>query len=173
MKISRASRLSRSRSRIPSGAQAAARNAERETSDRLIANHLANHIGASFTARISGVTRSGLFVRLKDTGADGYIPIGSLGNDYFNHIEAAHALVGSKTGEGYRLGDVVEVKLLEVVPSAGALRFEMLSPGKKGHFAGFKAGAMPRNRFNSSRGKSLAAAGLKGGGEGARNSSCR
>ncbi|MEQ1672753.1 MAG: RNB domain-containing ribonuclease, partial [Hyphomicrobium sp.] len=128
--------------------------AERETTDRLIANHLANHIGASFAARISGVTRSGLFVRLKDTGADGYIPIGSLGNDFFHHVEAAHALVGAKTGEGYRLGDVVEVKLLEVVPSAGALRFEMLSPGKKGQFAALKAGGgLPRNRFNASRGK--------------------
>ena len=53
--------------------------AERETTDRLIAAHLADHVGATFPARIAGVTRSGLFVRLKDTGADGYIPISSLG----------------------------------------------------------------------------------------------
>lgn len=134
--------------------------AERETTDRLIANHLADRIGASFAARISGVTRSGLFVRLKDTGADGYIPIGSLGNDYFHHVEAAHALVGAKSGEGYRLGDVVEVRLLEVVPSAGALRFEMLSPGSKGHFGGFKAGGgkIPRQRLGAGKGR-----GSKGG----------
>ena len=117
-----------------------AMSAERETMDRLIAAHLADRIGASFTARISGVTRSGLFVRLKDTGADGYIPISSLGNEYFTHVEAAHALVGSRSGEGYRLGDTVEVKLLEAIPSAGALRFEMMTPGTKGHFASFKAG---------------------------------
>ena len=129
--------------------------AERETTDRLIAAHLADRVGASFAARISGVTRSGLFVRLKDTGADGYIPISSLGNDYYHHVEAAHALVGAKTGEGYRLGDIVEVKLLEVVPSAGALRFEMLTPGTKGHFAGFKAGGgkLPRNRMGGGRAK--------------------
>ena len=139
--------------------------AERETTDRLIAAHLADRVGASFAARISGVTRSGLFVRLKDTGADGYIPIGSLGNDYYHHVEAAHALVGSKTGEGYRLGDVVEVKLLEVVPSAGALRFEMLTPGTKGHFAGFKAGGgrLPRNRPGGGKGHSSKGGGFRRG----------
>ena len=124
--------------------------AERETADRLLAAHLSDRIGASFAARIAGVTRTGLFVRLKDTGADGYIPIGSLGDDYFHHIEAAHALVGARSGAGYRLGDDVEVKLLEVLPSAGAMRFEMLTEPKRGHFAALKAGGagrMPRNRF--------------------------
>ena len=72
--------------------------AERETTDRLIAAHLADHVGATFHARIAGVTRSGLFVRLKDTGADGYIPISSLGDDYYHHVEAAHALVGARSG---------------------------------------------------------------------------
>lgn len=123
--------------------------AERETTDRLIAAHLADRVGATFLARIAGVTRSGLFVKLKDTGADGYIPISSLGNDYYHHIEAAHALVGARTGEGYRLGDEVEVKLLEVIPSAGAMRFEMLTPGKRGHFAAMKSGGgkPPRSKF--------------------------
>lgn len=105
--------------------------AERETNDRLIAAHLASHIGATFVARIAGVTRSGLFVRLKDTGADGFIPIASLGGEYFNHVEEAHALVGSRSGLGYRLGEVVDVKLLEAIASAGALRFAMVTPAKK------------------------------------------
>ena len=105
--------------------------AERETTDRLIAAHLSEHVGATFTARIAGVTRSGLFVRLKDTGADGYIPVSSLGDDYFNHIEGSHALVGARSGLGYRLGDEVDVKLLEAIPSAGALRFAMVTRPKK------------------------------------------
>lgn len=115
-----------------------AMSAERETTDRLIAAHLADRIGVTFTARIAGVTRSGLFVRLKDTGADGYIPIGSLGNDYYHHIEAAHALIGARSGEGYRLGDTVEVRLLEAIPSAGALRFEMLTEPSAGNFGSGK-----------------------------------
>ena len=107
--------------------------AERETTDRLIAAHLADRVGATFAARIAGVTRSGLFVRLKETGADGYIPISSLGDDYFHHVEAAHALVGARTGKGFRLGDAVEVRLLEAIPSAGAMRFEMLTAPSAGH----------------------------------------
>ena len=97
----------------------------------------------------AGVTRSGLFVRLKDTGADGYIPISSLGDDYYHHIEASHALVGARTGAGYRLGDTVEVRLLEAIPSAGALRFEMLTPASRGNFGAPKAGSrgLPRKRF--------------------------
>jgi len=85
-------------------------------------------------------------VKLKDTGADGYIPISSLGNDYYHHVEAAHALIGARSGEGYRLGDEVEVRLLEVIPSAGAMRFEMLTPGKRGQLTSFKSGGgkLPR-----------------------------
>lgn len=105
--------------------------AERETIDRLIAHFLADRVGATFRARISGVTRSGVFVRLAETGADGFIPISTLGDDYFHHDEATHALVGERTRMAFRLGDDVQVKLVEAVPSAGALRFEMLSPGRK------------------------------------------
>jgi ribonuclease R len=106
--------------------------AERETTERLIAAHLADRVGAKFDARISGVTRSGLFVRLRETGADGFIPAATLGTEYFAYDEDNHLLVGEKTGEAYRLGDTVEVKLVEAIPTAGALRFEMLTEGKRG-----------------------------------------
>jgi len=119
-----------------SDAERRAMSAERETADRLIAAHLADRIGAKFTGRIAGVTRSGLFVRLKDTGADGFVPVSSLSNDFYNHVEEHHALVGKRSGETFRLGDTVEVRLVEAVPSAGALRFEMLSEGSKGRISG-------------------------------------
>ena len=48
--------------------------AERETVDRLIAHFLADRIGATFDGHISGVTRAGLFVKLDETGADGFVP---------------------------------------------------------------------------------------------------
>lgn len=115
-----------------SEAERRAMAAERETVDRLVASHLSDRIGAEFPARISGVTRSGLFVRLKETGADGFVPISTLGADYFAHVEVAHALVGTRTGLGYRLGDIVTVKLVEAIPTAGALRFEMVTEGRKG-----------------------------------------
>jgi ribonuclease R len=104
--------------------------AERETVDRLIAHFLAEKIGAMFEGHVSGVTRAGLFVKLDDTGADGFIPARTLGSDYFRYRETEHALVGEATGEMHRLGDRVKVRLVEAIPVAGALRFELLSAGR-------------------------------------------
>jgi ribonuclease R len=106
--------------------------AERETNDRLIAHFLADRIGASFDGRISGVTRAGLFVKLHETGADGFVPARTIGDEYFRYDETGHAMVGSHSGETYRLGDRVTAKLVEAAPVAGALRFELLSEGRSG-----------------------------------------
>ena len=106
--------------------------AERETADRLIAHFLADRVGANFDGRISGVTRAGLFVKLHDTGADGFVPARTIGDEYFRYDEKGHAMVGSRSGETYRLGDPVTVKLVEAAPVAGALRFEILSEGRSG-----------------------------------------
>ncbi len=103
--------------------------AERETVDRLIAHHLADQIGATFAARITGATKSGLFVALDETGADGFIPASTLGADYYRFDETRQALVGDRTGEMHRIGDRVQVKLVEAAPVAGALRFELLTEG--------------------------------------------
>ncbi|MGC2822990.1 MAG: ribonuclease R [Pseudolabrys sp.] len=106
--------------------------AERETNDRLIAHFLADRIGATFEGRISGVHRAGLFVKLRETGADGFVPARTIGDEYFRYDEKGHAMVGSRSGETYRLGDPVTVKLVEAAPVAGALRFEILSAGRAG-----------------------------------------
>ncbi|WP_252192716.1 ribonuclease R [Rhizobium sp. CSW-27] len=105
--------------------------AERDTINRLIAHHLAERVGQEFEGRVSGVTKAGLFVTLPTYGADGFVPISTLGNDYFHYDESRQALIGDKTGLGYQLGDAVDVKLAEAIPLAGALRFEMLSEGQK------------------------------------------
>ena len=107
-----------------------AMQAERDTVARLIASFLSEQVGAEFRARVSGVTKAGLFVTLSETGADGFVPISMLGEEYFHYDEAIHAVVGADTGTGYQLGDPVEVKLVEAAPMAGALRFEMLSEAK-------------------------------------------
>ncbi|MGV6872467.1 ribonuclease R [Pseudochelatococcus sp. B33] len=118
-----------------SAAERRAMAAERETTDRLIAHFLADRIGTTFTGRIAGVTRVGLFVRLTDTGADGFVPVSTLGTDFFRYDERQHALIGSRTHKVYRLGDPVEVRLVEAAPIAGALRFELLSAGGNGRKA--------------------------------------
>ena len=113
-----------------SASERRAMKAERETNDRLIAHHLSDRIGASFEARISGVTRAGLYDKLDDTGADGFIPARTIGHEYFRYEEAMHAMVGNRSGETHRLGDRVTVKLVEAAPVAGALRFDLLSEGR-------------------------------------------
>jgi len=104
--------------------------AERDTVDRLVAHWLADRVGSTFRGRISGVTRAGLFVKLDDTGADGFVPMSTIGNDYYVYDESRHAVIGRRTGEMHRLGDHVEVKLVEATPLAGGLRFELLSEGR-------------------------------------------
>jgi ribonuclease R len=105
--------------------------AERETIDRLVASHLANQTGATFSGRISGVVSAGLFIRLDDTGADGFVPVSTLGTDYYVFDDKRHALIGRKTGKMHQLGDSVQVKLVEVTPIKGGMRFEMMSEGKR------------------------------------------
>ncbi|WP_237151534.1 ribonuclease R [Oryzibacter oryziterrae] len=125
-----------------SAAERRAMAAERETIDRLIAQWLSDRVGATFKGRIGGVTKAGLFIRLNETGADGFVPISTLGADYFAYDETRHSLIGSRTGETFQLGDAVEVRLVEAAPFAGALRFEILSEGGKGKPLG--KGAMMR-----------------------------
>ncbi|MEO5322714.1 ribonuclease R [Mesorhizobium sp. CC13] len=113
--------------------------AERDTVDRLIAGFLAERVDETFDARISGVTKAGLFVQLPQYGADGFIPVSSLGDDYYHFDEAARSLFGERTGKGYQLADRVQVRLVEIAPLAGAMRFEMLTepkplPGSKRSF---------------------------------------
>ena len=83
-------------------------------------------VGAMFEGRIAGVTRVGLFVKLSETGADGFVPAATLGDDYFRFEEATRALVGTRTSETFRLGGTVKVRLVEAAPFAGALRFEIV-----------------------------------------------
>jgi ribonuclease R len=99
--------------------------AERDSVDRYVAAYMEDQVGALFEARVSGVTRFGLFVRLKETGADGLIPMRALGPEFFRHDETRHALVGERTRRVYRLGDQVSVRLAEAAPLTGGLRFEL------------------------------------------------
>jgi len=101
--------------------------AERDATDRYVAAFLQDRVGATFLGRITGVTRFGLFVRLAETGADGLVPVSSLGAEYFIHDDKSHALIGERSGARWRLGRTVEVRLKEATPITGGLVFEMLS----------------------------------------------
>src|SRR5258705_1031243 len=152
-----------------SAAERRAMKAERETFDRLLAHFLADRIGATFEGHISGPTRAGLFVKLDDTGADGFIPARTIGEEYFRYHEDRHALIGDRSGESHRLGDRVTVRLVEAAPVAGALRFELLSQGQPG---GGGRRRMPRAQVapkgNASKESAPKGGGAKRAGERAR-----
>ncbi|MDP2738337.1 MAG: ribonuclease R [Pseudorhodobacter sp.] len=101
--------------------------AERDTSDRYLAAYLADRVGSEFAGRISGVQRFGLFVRLDETGADGLIPIRSVGREFFHYDQAAMTLVGADTGLTIGIGQRVTVRLAEAVPLTGGLMLELLA----------------------------------------------
>lgn len=110
-----------------SGHERRAMTAERDATDRYMASYMENRLGSTFTGRISGVTRFGLFVKLDGSGADGFIPISTLGRERFYHEDTQHALIGEDSGALFRLGETVEVRLVETAPVTGGLRFELLS----------------------------------------------
>lgn len=107
-------------------------DAEREASDRYTSLYLASRIGEEFEGRISGVTRAGLFIRLKDTGADGFVPMGTLPHDFYDVDEAGHRLIGKRTGTTFRLADILKVKLVEADPVVGGLRFQIVGTEGQG-----------------------------------------
>ncbi|MEO7379485.1 MAG: RNB domain-containing ribonuclease, partial [Sphingomicrobium sp.] len=102
-----------------------AMEAERETIDRYVAAFLSDRIGQLLPCRISGVQPFGFFATVEGLGGDGLVPAAILGNEYFRYDEAAKALVGDDSGEAFRMGQKLELKLVEANPVSGALRFEL------------------------------------------------
>jgi len=100
--------------------------AERDTVDRYLAAYLSDRVGAEFTGRISGVQRFGLFVKLDETGADGLIPIRSVGREFFHYDPNTQTLMGADTGVIIGIGQRVTVRLAEAVPVTGGLMLDLL-----------------------------------------------
>ncbi len=108
-----------------SAAERRAAAAEWEAKDRFVAAFMAARTGAEFEGWISGVTRFGLFVTLDEDGAEGLVPMRTLGQGRYRHDRAKHALVGPR-GRQYRLGAHLKVRLVEADTVGGRLRFEIV-----------------------------------------------
>ncbi len=106
--------------------------AERDAKDRYIAAYLEGRVGAEFDARITGVAKAGLFVTLDETGADGFIPARTIGDDYFMFDEKKKALINTQNGDTFRFGRKVKVKLVEATPVTGGLIFDILTKPERG-----------------------------------------
>jgi ribonuclease R len=120
--------------------------AERTTTDRFLAILMADEVGSSFAATVTGVQRFGLFVRLDETMAEGLVPIARLGEEYFSHDPARHVLRGERSGRVFALGDRVQVELTEVDLASGQLTFRQLDhvPGPAGRAAAARGGRVGR-----------------------------
>jgi ribonuclease R len=100
--------------------------AERDAVDRYTALFLSSQVGGDFAGRISGVSRFGLFIKLDDTGADGLVPVSTLGADFFEYDAPHHRLVGRKSRVSFQLGQPVHVRLADADPVKGGLVFHLL-----------------------------------------------
>ncbi|MFC2969419.1 ribonuclease R [Acidimangrovimonas pyrenivorans] len=128
--------------------------AERDTTDRYLASYLSERVGNEFAGRISGVTRFGLFVKLDETGADGLIPIRTLGREFFHYDPHSQTLMGSETGLTLGIGQEVTVRLAEAVPVTGGLMLELLSVEDK-PLPGGRPSGRPGGRPGRSGGRKL------------------
>jgi ribonuclease R len=129
--------------------------AERDTTDRYLAAYLADRVGSEFEGAIAGVARFGLFVRLDGTGADGLVPVSSLGREFFRYDAAAQTLTGERTNRPFGLGQRVTVRLAEAAPITGGLLFELLEVEGRKLPTAPRGGAMrgPRRKLARSRGR--------------------
>ena len=131
--------------------------AERDTTDRYLASYLSERVGEEFTGKINGIAKFGMFVKLDDSGADGLVPIRSLGGEYFHFDREAGTLMGADTGITYRIGQRVTAKLTEAAPITGGVALELLTvEGKEVPRGGRSspAGRSPRRKAGQAKHKS-------------------
>ena len=86
--------------------------AEREVEKMKKAEYMSHHIGETFEGVISGVTAAGLYVELPNT-IEGMVKVSNLWDDYYSYIEERYELVGEDTGRTFKLGEHVQVKVID------------------------------------------------------------
>ena len=95
-----------------------ANEAERELTEWKKVRFMADKLGETFTGYVTGVQAFGLFVELEAIYVQGLVHVSSMTDDYYRFDEKAHRLQGENTGKVYRLGDKVEVQVVEGRPRA-------------------------------------------------------
>ena len=91
-----------------------AEEASRDVVSWLKCEYMLEHVGDEFAGTVASVTSFGLFVELDDSRVEGLIHITNLAHDYYRFEQAAHRLVGERTGRIYRLGDAMVVRVASV-----------------------------------------------------------
>ncbi|TSC63066.1 MAG: ribonuclease R [Parcubacteria group bacterium Greene0416_14] len=103
----------------------AATDAERASIKFKQVEYMAEHIGETFDAIISGVTEWGIYVEVVSTKAEGMIHIRNLGREYFELDQKNYRLIGTDTRKSFNLGDKLKVKLTGADIDARTLDFAL------------------------------------------------
>ncbi len=123
-----------------------ATNAEYNSKDRIVAKWFAESLDKNkiYNAKITSVTKSGIFIKITDLYAKGLVPARFLTHDYFVYDGRRNILKGARTKQQYGLGDNIEVKVAEVDVLRGLIAFypvvdikflkDTKRPAKRGKF---------------------------------------
>lgn len=120
--------------------------------------YMKDKIGQEFEGQISAVTNFGIFVVLKDLFVEGSVHISNLGRDYFFYDEAANTLVGELTGQTFKVGDPVRIKVAACDLDSRRIDFQLIDSFKQGRSSTKKSSA---SKESKSAGKEKAASGAR------------
>ena len=99
--------------------------ATRDVEDWLKCFYMQDKIGEIFSGSIASVVPFGIFVALDEVFIEGLVHVSELGTDYFHFDDAAHAMVGERSGKRYRLSDRVKVQLVRVDLATNKIDFKL------------------------------------------------
>lgn len=85
-----------------------AEEAERETIKLKKVEYMEARIGEEFQGVISGITNWGIYVELDNT-IEGMIHVSKLAGDYFYYDDSTYEMIGEKTGQRYKLGQLINI----------------------------------------------------------------
>ena len=88
-----------------------AQNAERDSIKYEMVEFMADKIGNTYDAHISGLTSFGIYAQIDETHCEGMIPIRDLGNDYYDFDEKNFVIVGRRHHTTYQLGDPIRIQV--------------------------------------------------------------
>jgi ribonuclease R len=124
--------------------------ATRDVNDWLKCFYMQDKVGETFDGTVASVTGFGVFVALDNIYVEGLVHVTELGSDYFHFDAAKHELLGERTGQRFRLGDRLKVKVARVDLETIKIDFVMAEPVVKGPLSGRQhtpremAGGKPR-----------------------------
>ncbi|QXE88178.1 ribonuclease R [Geomonas nitrogeniifigens] len=108
-----------------------AMEAEREMVDLKKMQFMRDKIGEEYDGYITGVAPFGLFVELVDLFVEGMVPVATLPQDYYVHLEKSHALVGERSRAMYRIADKIRVKVAAVNEPRKQVEFALVGTLEK------------------------------------------